>query len=133
LVSHSGRGDFGIDTQIKREVSQAHGVQEGEGQLAALERAWSEVIPVERVRERARRLLETHPLRAADSLQLAPALLTSEETLKASPLSLWIGDWAVPQRKKGFTLSESEAIPSLTASPCDLKWILRRSSEQVLD
>jgi predicted nucleic acid-binding protein len=49
-------------------------------QLAALERAWSEVISVERVRERARRLLETHPLRAADSLQLAAALLTSEET-----------------------------------------------------
>jgi uncharacterized protein len=48
-------------------------------QLAALEKAWSEVISVERVRERARRLLETHPLRAADSLQLAAALLTSEE------------------------------------------------------
>jgi uncharacterized protein len=49
-------------------------------QLADLERAWSEVISVERVRERARRLLETHALRAADSLQLAAALLTSEET-----------------------------------------------------
>jgi predicted nucleic acid-binding protein len=48
--------------------------------LATLEKAWSEVISVERVRERARRLLETHPLRAADSLQLAAALLTSEET-----------------------------------------------------
>jgi predicted nucleic acid-binding protein len=48
-------------------------------QLAALEGAWSEVISVERVRERARRLLEIHPLRAADSLQLAAALLTAEE------------------------------------------------------
>jgi predicted nucleic acid-binding protein len=48
-------------------------------QLAALEKAWSEVISVERVRDRARRLLETHPVRAADSLQLAAALLTSEE------------------------------------------------------
>src|SRR5688572_29405824 len=45
-------------------------------QLAALEKAWSEVISVDRVRERARRLLETHPLRAADSLQLAAALVT---------------------------------------------------------
>jgi predicted nucleic acid-binding protein len=44
-------------------------------QLTALERAWSEVISVERVRERARRLLETHPLRAADSLQLAAVTL----------------------------------------------------------
>jgi uncharacterized protein len=54
-------------------------------QLAALERAWSEVISVERVRERARRLLETHPLRAADSLQLAAALLTFEETPEGCP------------------------------------------------
>jgi predicted nucleic acid-binding protein len=48
-------------------------------QLALLERGWSEVILVERVRERARRLLESHPLRAADSLQLAAALVASEE------------------------------------------------------
>ena len=48
-------------------------------QLAQIERRWSEVILAERVRERARRLLETHPLRAADSLQLAAALIASEE------------------------------------------------------
>jgi predicted nucleic acid-binding protein len=54
-------------------------------QLATLERTWSEVIFVERVRERARRLLETHPLRAAESLQLAAALLTSEETPQDFP------------------------------------------------
>jgi predicted nucleic acid-binding protein len=54
-------------------------------QLAALEKAWSEVISIERVRERARRLLETHPLRAADSLQLAAALLTSEENPQGFP------------------------------------------------
>jgi predicted nucleic acid-binding protein len=35
--------------------------------------------------ERARRLLETHPLRAADSLQLAAALLTSEENPQGFP------------------------------------------------
>lgn len=54
-------------------------------QLGALEKAWSEVISIERVRERARRLLETHPLRAADSLQLAAALLTSEENPQGFP------------------------------------------------
>jgi len=54
-------------------------------QLTALERARSEVISVERVRERARRLLETHSLRAADSLQLAAALLTSEENPQGFP------------------------------------------------
>ncbi len=54
-------------------------------QLATLEIAWSEVISVERVRERARRLLETHPLRAADSLQLAAALIASEENPQGFP------------------------------------------------
>ncbi|HZA55609.1 MAG TPA: type II toxin-antitoxin system VapC family toxin [Candidatus Udaeobacter sp.] len=54
-------------------------------QLTALEKAWSEVISVERVRDRARRLLETHPLRAADSLQLAAALLASEENPQGFP------------------------------------------------
>jgi len=53
--------------------------------ISALESAWSEVISVERVRERARRLLEIHPLRAADSLQLGAALLTSEETPQGFP------------------------------------------------
>jgi predicted nucleic acid-binding protein len=54
-------------------------------QLAALEKAWSEVISVERVRDPARRLLETHLVRAADSLQLAAALLTSEENPQGFP------------------------------------------------
>jgi len=48
-------------------------------QLAQLERRWSEVILAEKVRERARGLLEIHPLRAADSLQLAAALIACEE------------------------------------------------------
>jgi predicted nucleic acid-binding protein len=48
-------------------------------QLAQFERQWSEVIPAEKVRERARGLLEIHPLRAADSLQLAAALIACEE------------------------------------------------------
>jgi predicted nucleic acid-binding protein len=71
-------------------------------QLAALEGAWSEVISVERVRERARRLLEIHPLRTADSLQLAAALLTSEERPQGFPfvtLDRRLGDAA---DKEGF-------------------------------
>jgi len=54
-------------------------------QLAQFELRWSEVILAEKVRERARRLLEIHPLRAADSLQLAAALIACEE----NPLSLF--------------------------------------------
>ena len=42
------------------------------GQLA---RVWHEILPTEMVRRTAQRLLRMHPLRAADSLQLAAALL----------------------------------------------------------
>ena len=51
---------------------------------AALERlrslvvGWNEVQPVDPVRGTAQRLLRVHPLRAADGLQLAAAILAAE-------------------------------------------------------
>jgi len=48
--------------------------------LSALATTWSEVQPTETVRLRAERLLSVHPLRAADALQLASALIWAQET-----------------------------------------------------
>jgi predicted nucleic acid-binding protein len=48
--------------------------------FSALAGAWSEVQPTEMVRLRAERLLSIHPLRAADALQLAAALIWGQET-----------------------------------------------------
>lgn len=45
--------------------------------LGRLTRMWQETEPADAIREAARRLLRVHPLRAADALQLAAALLTS--------------------------------------------------------
>lgn len=42
--------------------------------LARMGATWHEVLPGEQLRETAKRLLRLHPLRAADSLQLASAL-----------------------------------------------------------
>lgn len=39
---------------------------------------WSEVTAVELVRRHAERVVETHPLRAADALQIAAALVAAE-------------------------------------------------------
>ena len=47
-------------------------------QLQALREAWHEVQPHDGVRQIAQRLLRLHPLRAADSLQLAAALFACE-------------------------------------------------------
>lgn len=46
--------------------------------LAQLARRWSEVEPGDALRERARRLLRSHDLRAADALQLAAAATAAE-------------------------------------------------------
>lgn len=46
--------------------------------LDLLAGSWHEVVPSDSVRSVARRLLRTHALRAADSLQLAAAIVASE-------------------------------------------------------
>jgi len=52
---------------------------EAKQRLFGLEGAWSEVSALESVRLRARRLLEVHPLSAADALHLAASLVLVEE------------------------------------------------------
>jgi len=47
--------------------------------LAGFRARWAEVAPASRVRELTDALLERHPLRAADALQLAAALVWCEE------------------------------------------------------
>lgn len=46
--------------------------------LRSLGKSWSEVVASDSVRSAALRLLRTHPLRAADSLQLAAAIVAAE-------------------------------------------------------
>jgi uncharacterized protein len=62
------RREGGIDTAAESAVLAV---------LRDLGREWAEVMPVESVRLTAYRLLRTHPLRAADALQLAAALAWS--------------------------------------------------------
>jgi predicted nucleic acid-binding protein len=51
-----------------------------EKSLTLLSSAWIEVHPKDSIRDRARRILPVHPLRAADALQLAAALVFSRES-----------------------------------------------------
>ena len=46
--------------------------------LQAILRAWHEILPSEAVRQIAQRLLRVHDLRAGDALQLAAAIVGSE-------------------------------------------------------
>ena len=47
--------------------------------LADFRSGWQEIQPQDAVRETARRLVRAHPLRAADALQLAAALLAANQ------------------------------------------------------
>ena len=72
--------------------------------LLKLEDAWSEVIQYDAVRARARRLLETHPLRAADALHLAAALVAFEERTIDNEFVTFDGRLAEAAEKEGFLI-----------------------------
>jgi uncharacterized protein len=72
--------------------------------LAGLERGWNEVIDLDTVRTRARRLLETHPLRAADALHLGAALVAFEERTAGVPFVTFDQQLAEAAAKEGFTV-----------------------------
>jgi predicted nucleic acid-binding protein len=79
---------------------------------AALTRArqladsWHEIVPSDSVRRTAERLLRVHPLRAADSLQLAAALIVADHdpsTLEIVCLDTRLSSAA---RREGFAVLE---------------------------
>ena len=72
----------------RREREGALSAQEATGALArmrVLARSWEEVVASESVRTVSQRLLRTHPLRAADSLQLAAAIVAAEDDPSSLP------------------------------------------------
>ncbi len=75
---------------------------EAKRRLTAFEAAWNEIEQYELVRARARRLLESHPLRAADALHLAAALVAFEERTTGVELVTFDRRLAEAARKEGF-------------------------------
>jgi predicted nucleic acid-binding protein len=73
--------------------------------LAALERAWVEVNPSRPLRDLARRLVRTHDLRAADSLQLAAALTASEFEPRGFGFVVLDERLARAARREGFAVT----------------------------
>ncbi|MGH8310537.1 MAG: hypothetical protein ACRETX_12190, partial [Steroidobacteraceae bacterium] len=75
-----------------------------EGALVALEMAWAVVADVAQVDRRARRLLATHPLRAADTAQLAAALVACDEHPERLPFVTIDERLAEAARREGFAV-----------------------------
>jgi hypothetical protein len=61
-------------------------------------------VPSESVRRTAERLLRTHPLRAADSLQLAAALIASDHDPRSLELVCMDERLKSAARREGFTV-----------------------------
>ena len=72
--------------------------------LSALAAVWSEIQPTEMVRLRAERLLSIHPLRAADALQLAAALVWAQETPRGLEFVCLDQNLRESSLKEGFSI-----------------------------
>lgn len=70
--------------------------------LDSLARSWHEIQPAEQVRSLARRVLRLHPLRVADSLQLAAAIVAAEGHPASLELVSFDDRLADAARREGF-------------------------------
>lgn len=73
-----------------------------EQRLLHLTQAWLEVAPTEPVRAAAQRLLRVHPLRAADALQLAAAVVAAEQEAASLELVTLDDRLAEAAEREGF-------------------------------
>jgi predicted nucleic acid-binding protein len=77
--------------------------------LDRLAESWNEVQPTAALRGTARRLLRVHPLRSADSLQLAAAVIASEGLPASLPIVTLDERLAGAARREGFTVQAVDA------------------------
>ena len=74
--------------------------------LPALAASWQEIQPTARVRQTAERLLRVHPLRAADALQLAAAVIAADGSPETLPFVTLDDRLARAAEREGFPVVE---------------------------
>jgi predicted nucleic acid-binding protein len=77
--------------------------------LKLLAAGWHEIDPSDAVREAAVRFLRVHPLRAADSLQLAAAFVVAERRPASLEIITLDDRLSTAARKEGFVLVDTAA------------------------
>jgi hypothetical protein len=68
--------------------------------------SWHEIVPSDAVRRTAERLLRAHALRAADSLQLAAALIAADHDATALEIVCLNTHLTDAARREGFAVRE---------------------------
>jgi hypothetical protein len=76
--------------------------------VGALAECWTEIVPSDTVRNLAHRLLLRHPLRAADSFQLAAALVWAGDRPEDNIVVCLDGRLREAARAEGFTVLPTE-------------------------
>jgi uncharacterized protein len=72
--------------------------------LNTLAAGWHEIVPSDAVRRTAERLLRTHPLRAADSLQLSAAIIAANHDATSLEIVCLDDRLTLAARREGFTV-----------------------------
>ncbi len=67
---------------------------------------WHEILPSDSIRRTAERMLRAHPLRAADSLQLAAALIASDHDPSSLEIVCLDSRLTTAARREGFKVLE---------------------------
>lgn len=90
-------------SRLEREAAlSAASVSKAFERLDRLVESWQEVQPRDVLRDLGRRLLRTHPLRAADALQLAAALVAAEGNPQSLPFVCLDDRLALAAQREGF-------------------------------
>ena len=90
-------------------------LQASEERLRRLREDWTETQDLDPVRQRAERLLHVHPLTAADSLQLAAALVATEERPQRFPFVTLDGQLSEAAAREGFRIAGLPSAPYTVA------------------
>jgi len=93
-----------LSRRLREGTIGAAAIEQVRSLLAELVRQWHEVLPTETVRQRAERLIMVHPLRAADSLQLAAALAWTQEEPNCALMACLDQNLRNVAAKEGFTV-----------------------------
>lgn len=83
----------------------AEGIAAALSRLGLLALAWRVVAPTAAVQERAERLLQAHPLRAADAVQLAAALIACSERTAGSTFHTSDSRLTAAAKSEGFAVT----------------------------
>jgi hypothetical protein len=94
----------------RREREMQLNSDEVEAALAAARRLaeqWHEIVPSAAIRRTAERLLRVHPIRAADGLQLAAALIAADHDPTTLAMVCLDARLATAARREGFTVLDA--------------------------